>query len=224
MSVAAPARTFTIIDCEQRSDAWKAARLGRLTSSRAADMLAQGRKKNEESTSRRSLRVQLALERVTGRSMEREYQSLAMADGAFREADALRLFEARTGRLTRRAGFLAHIGLHAGASLDAYIGDFAAVVEVKCPTPAIHLSYLKTRDIPHDYYSQILHQCWVSGARRAFFVSYNPDFPGSLQLLAEEFVIDERHVDEYAKAAVGFLGDVILTAEEIREMADKAAC
>ena len=54
-------------DCAQRSDAWLTARLGKLNASRAGDMLAT-LKNGSEAASRRDLRVQLCLERLTGQS------------------------------------------------------------------------------------------------------------------------------------------------------------
>lgn len=209
---------FTVLTCDQRTEDWRAARLGRLTSSRAADMLSQGRSKSAESASRRNLRLQLALERIVGRSLEREYQTQAMADGIEREPHALRLYESRTGHLTKRAGFLLHTEHMAGASLDAYLGDFETVVEVKCPIAATHLDYLTTREIPSNYYAQILHQCWVSGARQAHFVSYCPDFPEHLQLLVEPFVIPAPAVEDYAKKAVAFLEEVAASVENVQSL------
>ena len=54
---------FICIEAAQRSEAWHLARLGRLTGSRAADMLA--RIKTGEAAARRDLRTQLVCERVT---------------------------------------------------------------------------------------------------------------------------------------------------------------
>ena len=57
-------RNFTIVEAEQRTPAWFAARAGRLTASRAKDMLAAI--KTGEAAARRDLRIQLVVERLTG--------------------------------------------------------------------------------------------------------------------------------------------------------------
>lgn len=212
---------FTVLDCEQRSDEWRSARLGRLTASRAADMLATIR--SGEAAARRNLRVQLMLERITGRSMERDYQSPAMLDGIAREADALRRYEAVAGVLVRRTGFLLHDELMLGASLDGHLGDFDVVVEAKSPIPATHLEYLRSGVVPYEYLQQITHQLYVSGARLAHFASYQPDFPERLQLLIREVKRDEKAIEAYDKAARVFLAEVDRECESLATLANVGA-
>src|SRR5690348_5803085 len=128
---------FTIIDAEQRSPAWFAARLGRLTGSRAADMLATI--KSGEAAARRDLRLQLVCERLTGAAQEDPFVNAAMLRGIECEPLAFAAYEARTGLLAQRTGFLAHTSIMAGCSLDGHIGQFDGLLEVKCPKSATHL-------------------------------------------------------------------------------------
>jgi hypothetical protein len=88
-----------ILTTDQRSPAWIAARLGRLTGSRAADMMTTV--KSGEAAGRRNLRVQLVLERLTGVSQESGYVSRDMQYGLDREADAFGAYEAATGQLAQ---------------------------------------------------------------------------------------------------------------------------
>jgi len=82
-------------------------------------------------------------------------------------------------RLTRSiltsSGFLEHDTLMAGCSLDGHVGDFEGLVEIKCPQAATHLDYLKTGTIPGDYYKQITHALWITGAQWCDWLSFNPD-------------------------------------------------
>src|SRR5882762_6589775 len=103
------AHAFTVLETEQRSPAWIAARLGRLTGSRAADMLASV--KGGEAVGRRTLREQLARERVAGRSHDSTFESAAMRTGLEREPAARDWYEAVTGSFVTRSGFLAHRAL-----------------------------------------------------------------------------------------------------------------
>src|SRR3990167_9318587 len=107
-------RNFTVIDAPQRSPEWFQARLGRLTGSRASDMLAMHKDGKTPSTSRRNLRVQLALERVTGRSQEDPFLSGDLKRGEDLEPDARARYEAATGVLLRETGFITHTELMAG--------------------------------------------------------------------------------------------------------------
>jgi len=125
------ARAFTVHDVPQRSPEWAAARLGRLTGSRAADMLATV--KGRESIGRRTLREQLVGERRTGRSHASTFVSAAMQTGVAHEPAAREWYEALTGRFLTQSGFLSHDTLQAGVSLDGHVGDFEGLVEIKCP-------------------------------------------------------------------------------------------
>lgn len=212
--------TFTIIECEQRTDEWRAARLGRVTSSRASDMLSEGRKKGEESAGRRNLRWQLALERLCGRPLESAFQSQAMADGVAREADALRLYEATTGVLLRRCGFLSHTELMTGASLDAYVGTFERIVEAKAPILATHGEFLRSGKVPLDYERQIAHQLYVSGAKACDYLSYQPDFPERLRLRVVTVHRTDEAMEKHDRELRAFLAEVDRNVEALNTMAD----
>lgn len=211
---------FTVIECEQRTDAWRAARLGRVTSSRANDMLSEGRTKGTEGTQRKNLRWQLALERLVGRSLDRDFQSQAMTDGVAREADALRLYEATTGVLLRRCGFLSHTAIMAGASLDAYLGTFERIVEAKSPIPATHGEFLRSGVVPLDYSRQIAHQLYLSGAKACDYISYNPDFPERLRLRIVTVPRDDAAMEKHDKDVRAFLASVDREVEALSTMAD----
>src|SRR3990167_1523599 len=117
-------------DVPQRSPEWMALRLGKVTSTCAAELCAT-LKSGAEAAGRRNLRVRLVLERLTGRSLESPYVSSAMQVGIEREADAQALYEALTGELLQTVGFVAHDTLQAGCSPDGYVGHFEGAVVVK---------------------------------------------------------------------------------------------
>ncbi len=126
-------KAFTVVNCEQRSPEWYLARCGRVTGSEADAMLAQGRSKGSESVQRRKLKYRKALERLTGRSFDKDFQTDAMTIGIEREPLAYAAYEATEGVLLDRAGFCAHNELLAGCSVDGYLGDFEGLVSIKCP-------------------------------------------------------------------------------------------
>lgn len=210
----------TRLDMDQRTDEWLQARLGRLTASRASDMLAT-RKDGKPSASRTNLRVQLMLERINQRSYEREFQSPSMLDGIAREAEALTLYELQTGHVVRPCGFLRADELMVGASLDGFVDD-DGIVEAKCPLPATHLEYLKTGRVPADYVAQIWHQLWLSDRRWADWLSYNPDFPEPLRTKIVRVPRDEAAIAAYAQKALAFLAEVDAAEREVREMVARA--
>ncbi len=211
-------RQFTVVDAPQRSEQWFAARLGRLTGSRASDMLSTLKTGKGEAAGRRNLRVQLVLERVTGRSLEDGFQSKAMEQGIIREVDACAMYEALTGTFLHSTGFLAHNTLLAGCSLDGHVGDFEGIIEIKSPQPATHLDYLRSGQIPDNYYKQILHGLWMSGAPWCDWLSYNPDFPAHLQTKLVRVERNEAEIKAYELMVRMFLGEVEAEVTAIREM------
>jgi len=187
-------------------------------------MLSQGRKKDEESVGRRNLRVRLALERIAGRPLEDDgYVSKAMQDGTTREPDALSAYEALTGSLVQSSGFLAHADLMAGTSLDGHIGDYEGIVEIKCPTPAVHLEYLRSDTIPTSYLRQVTHALWITGAAWCDWLSYQPDFPEPLRLRIVRLTRESIDLARYNEQARAFLAEVDREVEAIRTMANPAA-
>jgi len=202
---------FTIIDCEQRTPVWHQARSGRVTSTAAADMLSVLKSGGGETAGRRNLRMRLALERITGKPQEPDFVSAAMQQGIEREADAIAAFEAMTGELVGRVGFLAHTDLLAGASLDGYIGDTMApdvIVEAKSPIPATHWEYLSTGKVPLHYYRQAVHSLWLTGAQACLWFSFQPDFPDPLRVKFVRIDRDETEMATYELQLVRFLREV----------------
>jgi hypothetical protein len=210
---------FTILECDQRSPEWATARLGKLTGSRAADMLAT-LKGGGEASARCNLRLQLTLERITGRNLDRGYFNQAMQDGIDREPDAAMTYEVLTGQILQSSGFLQHVELPAGCSLDGHIGDFDGIVEIKSPIHATHLEYLKTGQVPADYMKQIVHNLWITGAKWCDWLSYQPDFPEPLRVKLVRVERDEAAISEYHRKALAFLAEVDNEVEVIRTMAD----
>jgi predicted phage-related endonuclease len=203
------AMNFTVVNVTQRSDEWKQARCGRLTSSCADILFKEGRKKGEPSYQRRDLVIRLALEQMTGRSQDEDgYQSAAMQRGVDREADARVAYEAATGALVREAGFLQHTVHMAGTSLDGYVGQFDGVVELKVPKSATHIHYLESKEIPGDYIAQIRHHVWVTGAQWADFVSFDDRLPAHLQLVILRVTRDQLAIDLYEQAVLTLLNEV----------------
>lgn len=212
--------SFTIIECEQRSEMWFAARAGRLTGSRAGDMLAKI--KSGEAAAKRDLRVQLVCERLTGKPAESSFINAEMQRGIDMEPIARGEYEAMTGEIVEHTGFLSLDGKMAGCSLDGHVNDFEGIVEIKCPKSATHLKYLRSGGIPTDYYAQCLHNMWVTGAKWCDFVSYDDRFPADLQLYIARMVRDETAITAYALAVELFLAEVdaeVLSVQSLRKAA-----
>jgi predicted phage-related endonuclease len=210
-------RKFTEIAAEQRSEAWFAARVGRLTGSAAKDMLATV--KAGEAAARRDLRARLALERLTGQPQEDAYVNADMQRGIDLEPVAFNAYEALTGVMVQRSGFLAHTDLLVGCSLDGHVGDFDGIVELKVPRSANHLRYLKGGVMPAEHMAQVTHNLWVTGAAWCDFMSFDNRFPGPLQVFRVRVPRDEKVIAAYEKEATAFLLEVAAEYEAVAAMA-----
>lgn len=210
------AQAFTVVEAEQRSPEWFMARLGRLTGSRAADMLATI--KSGEAAARRDLRVQLVCERLTQTLQEDAFVNAAMQRGIDCEPLAFSAYESLTGNVAHRTGFLAHDTLAIGCSLDGHIGAFAGILEVKCPKSATHLSYLRGAKVPAAYVPQIVHNLWVTGAAWCDFLSFDDRFSAGLQTFLVRHERNEQEIASYALAANLFLAEVAAEVEAVKAL------
>lgn len=214
-------KAFDILTADQRSPAWFHARAGRLTGSRAADMLATI--KSGEAAARRDLRMQLVCERLTGQPQEEAFVNAAMQRGIDLEPKAFAAYEAITGTLAHTVGFLAHRDQLAGCSPDGQIDDFTGVLEVKCPKSATHLRYLQADTVPSDYLPQITHALWITGAAWCDFLSFDDRFPEPLQVFLKRIQRTDVDLPGYERKALAFLAEVDTAVQAIRTMANPAA-
>jgi hypothetical protein len=202
-------RHFTVIDAPQRSPEWFAARCGRVTGSVAKVLYTEGRKKGEPSVQRRDLCIRLACEAITGLPLDEDFVKPAhMERGIEMEPAAFSAFEAATGLLAHTSGFLSHDTEMAGCSLDGHVGDFEAILEVKCPKTFTHLKYLRAGVAPPDYEAQIVHNLWMSGAACCYFVSFDDRLPADLALFIVKVERNEAAITEHARRVTDFLRDV----------------
>lgn len=211
-------RAFTVVDVEQRSPEWFQARLGRVTASKAAAMLAKLRS-GGYGAGRDNLLWALVLERMTGRSQDEGWQSAAMQRGVELEPQAIAAYEALTGRLVQTCGFLRHVELMAGASLDGYLGDFEVLLSIKCREAKAHAEHILSGAIPNDALQQIRHELWLTGAADHHYVSWNPDFPEPLQLRVKVLHAKDLDIPGFNAEVRKFLDEVDAGVEKLRKAA-----
>lgn len=197
---------FHIVEHEQRSPAWFLARSGRLTGSRAADILAKI--KTGEAAARRDYRLQLAVERLTGAPQENGFVSADMQRGIDMEATAFAAYEAATGEMVRRTGFICADEHMIGCSLDGDVSDFAGIIELKVPKSTTHIGYFKSGGLPSNHLAQVQHNLWVTGAEWCDFASFDDRLPKALQLFRVRVYAKDLDMATYQTEAMKFLDEV----------------
>ena len=150
------------MEIEQRTEEWFAARLGRVTASRVADVIAKT--KTGYSASRENYMAQLVVERLTQTKAE-SYTSAAMMHGVEQEPFARAAYEATQGVMVEEVGFVSHPSIEwAGASPDGLVGDDGCV-EIKCPNTATMIETLLSQKVPGKYITQMQFQMACTGRK-----------------------------------------------------------
>lgn len=176
---------------EQRSEAWFAARLGKVTASKVSDIVA--RTQSGYAASRANYMALLICERLTG-SVAESYSNAFMQHGTDTEPMALSAYEALRGILVQAEGFVLHPDIaQSGASPDGLVGD-TGLIEIKCPNTATHLDTLLGKKMPTKHRAQVQWQMACTGRHWCDFVSYDPRLPERLQMFIVREVYDPAYV------------------------------
>lgn len=199
---------------EQRSTEWFTARLGKVTASRVADVIAKT--KTGYSTSRENYMAQLVCERMTGTQGE-SFSSVAMQWGTDQEPLARAAYEAAKDVLVDEVGFIVHPTIiNAGASPDGLVGD-DGLIEIKCPNTATHIDTLLSDKVPSKYNTQMQWQMACTGRKWCDFVSFDPRMPEGLQLFIRRVDFDAEYVKMLEAEITEFLGELETKIEKLKE-------
>lgn len=200
---------------EQRTDDWFAARLGKVTASRVADLMAKT--KTGYSTSRENYMSQLVLERITGAKAE-SFSSAAMQWGTDQEPFARAAYEAAKDVMVEELGFAPHPTIEmAGASPDGLVGD-DGLVEIKCPNTATMIETLLTEKVPAKYHAQMQFQMACTGRKWCDYVVFDPRMPAKAQLFIKRVDRDDKFIAEMEAEIVKFLAEVQSQVEKLNKI------
>lgn len=185
--------------CKQGSPQWHALRLGRPTASLFSKIITPA--KGELSKQADPLAYELAAERILGYSRD-DVSTKAMQTGRENEPLARAWYEMAHECEVEQVGICFTDDGRVGASPDGIVG--AGLLEIKCPTPPVHVGYLLGNfGVEGDYKCQVQGQLWVCEREWLDTVSYCPPF-----VVAERCVYrDEEFIAKLSNA--------------VREFADK---
>ena len=189
----------------QGSDEWFAARLGKVTASRIADLMA--RTKTGWGAGRANYMAELLCERLTGQTSER-FTNAAMQWGTDTEPQARAMYALETGSTVVECGFFDHpVIVMTGASPDGLVGD-DGLVEIKCPNSATHIATLRGEPIADKYVKQMQWQMACTGRKWCDFVSYDPRMPVHLRLYKRRVERDDALISSLKKEVMAFLEEL----------------
>lgn len=199
----------------QGTDEWKQLRLGKVTASRIADLMAKT--KSGPSASRATYMAQLICERLTGAPAE-TYVNDAMRHGTETEPEARCAYEFYRNETVEQVAFVAHPKIdQAGCSPDGLVGS-DGMVEIKCPQTPAHLDTLLGKSVPGKYALQIQFQMACTGRKWCDFVSYDPRLPEHLRMFVCRVERDEAKIKEIEKEIAGFLLEVAVKLAQLNNL------
>jgi putative phage-type endonuclease len=199
---------------EQRTPEWHAARLGRVTASRVADVVA--RTKTGYGSGRANYMAELICERLTG-TQGAFYSNAAIQWGVEKEPDARAAYEEAVGMFVVEVGFIPHNTISmAGASPDGLVGD-GGLVEIKCPNTATHIDTLLSGFVPNKYINQMQWQMACTGRQWCDFVSFDPRMPEGMQIWIKRVDRDNVLIAELEKEVISFLSELENKIVQLKE-------
>ena len=190
---------------DQRSEEWFTIRIGKVTASRVADVIAKT--KTGYSASRDNYMAQLVCERLTGQKGE-SFSNAAMQWGTETEPLARISYEVAHNVLVDEVGFVPHPSIEmAGASPDGLVGD-DGLLEIKCPNTATHIETLLSQTVPGKYNTQMQFQMACTGRQWCDFVSFDNRLPTELQLFVKRVPRDTVFIRLIEAEIVQFLAEL----------------
>ena len=171
----------------------------------ACDVIAVGRK----STQYKGYMHRLLAEWIYDAPLEDPESTLRspwMERGHQLEQEAVSAYELDKNCDTQPGGFVTTDNGMVGCSPDRLVGE-NGLLEIKCPSPPVHVGYMVERSVDGAYWPQLQGQLLITGRTHVDIVSYCPCFPSVIIRVPR----DEQYI--------GFLQDVLV--EFVREMMGK---
>jgi putative phage-type endonuclease len=199
----------------QGTPEWHALRLGKVTASRVADVVAKT--KTGWGASRANYAAQLIAERLTGVAAE-GFTNAAMQWGTATEPEARETYEFYKDAQVIQIGFVDHPTIAmTGASPDGLVRD-DGMLEIKCPNTATHIETLIGQTVPGKYVTQMQWQMACAGRAWCDFASYDPRLPEEMRLWVQRVERDDALIAELEREVQTFLAEVDTKVGQLRAL------
>jgi putative phage-type endonuclease len=222
---------MNIINCEQGTPEWKAARCARVTASKVKDILAKG-KGSAESASRANYRHQIVCEMLSGEPQDDPIYGAAIQWGVDNEKFARAAYEVDQHVMVDQVGMVIHPKSDRCAASPDGIVDWdgksipKGLVEIKCPLTKTHITYILAGGVPNDYEPQMVWQMACTGAKWVDFVSFDPRLKGQaegLQLYICRLERNEVRIQEVEREVEKFLNEADCLYASLLKLSEQAA-
>lgn len=199
----------------QGSPEWHAIRVGKVTASRVADVVAKT--KSGWGASRANYLAELIAERLTGDPAP-SFTNAAMQWGTETEPLARAAYEFRADCEVTQIGFIHHPEIAmAGASPDGLIGT-DGMIEIKCPNTATHIDTLLGQKVPEKYVTQMQFQMACADRSWCDFVSFDPRLPEEMRVFVHRVTRDQDAIDYLEKEVMSFIYELDAKVDNLRRL------
>lgn len=186
-------------DCEQGTPEWFAARRGRITSSKMADVLRMSKAYARDIRKQRDGHIPDHID------------APALRWGTECEPMAAAAYELSTGVDTVKAGFYVHDEMDfLGGSPDPLVvgGGFT---EIKCPyNPENHINTILLQKVPEKHIPQIQTNLILTGEPWCDFISFDPRQPVGRDIFIKRVFPDPEYHKRILAACQAFWRDLVL--------------
>ncbi len=207
-----------IHEVKQGSPEWLALRLGVVTASEI-DALVSPTWKVRTGEGPTNYLYKKVCEKFMGFTMDTG-SSWHMDAGSIMEHEALPWFEFDQDVKVDRVGFITSDTGEIGCSPDGLIGEDGGI-ELKCPSPPVHLKYLMENNLPAEYRAQVNFSMYVTHRKWWKFVSYSRQMPPMIATVPRDEVV----MAVFDKVLSDFLPEFKAVLAKVRALksADNAA-
>lgn len=177
-----------IVPCDQGSDDWYKARMGKATASKFEKIITPT---GDKSKSWETYAHEILAEEIVGHAIE-GYKSDDMVEGQRREAESVAYYELVKMVDTTKIGFITNNAGTLGCSPDRLVGK-DGMLEMKNPKHGTQVGYyLKDEKAAREYWPQLQGGLYVAERKWIDVMSYVPEMP-------EEIIHVERDKDYIAR-------------------------
>lgn len=196
-----------IIDCEQHSPEWFAARLGIPTASEFGSIITA---KRGEYAAAAETYIDRLIDECIRPDADRSWGSNRHTErGNEREPEARDLYAFDRDLVPQQVGFILNDAGTLGCSPDSLI-ELDGGLEIKCPDGPTHVRWLRAGGLPDDHKAQVHGSLIVTGRQWWDFLSYCPPYPQILVRVTPDAYTEKlrSHLDrflyEYTAARAAF--------------------
>lgn len=194
-------------DVIQGSAEWARLRMGIPTASNFEKIITPGGKPSKQAE---AYRRHLLAEMLIGLPIDAPKTSW-MDRGVEMEDEAVCYYEFERDVAVKKVGFVIDESGLFGASPDRLVGE-DGLLEIKCPSPAVHVSYLMADGADSDYSVQLQGQMLVTGREWVDICSYHPAMPSVIVRVPR----DELFIGKLRTALAEFTEALLADAEALR--------